>query len=85
VPWFKDLFRGTSLVSGGGDADARDIDRGVAAACGRRRGAGGDQRFGERERLRCKPLVPGVTYTLWVTGRNSRGDGLPSNVLTFTA
>lgn len=31
------------------------------------------------------PLVPGVTYQLWVTGRNSRGDGLPSNKITYTA
>lgn len=31
------------------------------------------------------PLVPGVTYQLWVTGRNSRGDGLPSNKISYTA
>ena len=31
------------------------------------------------------PLVPGVTYTLWVTGHNSRGDGPASNKITFTA
>jgi hypothetical protein len=31
------------------------------------------------------PLVPGVTYQLWVTGRNSRGDGLPSNKITYLA
>ena len=31
------------------------------------------------------PLTPGVVYTVWVTGRNSRGDGLASNMITFTA
>lgn len=31
------------------------------------------------------PLATGVTYELWVVGRNSRGDGPESNRLTFTA
>ena len=31
------------------------------------------------------PLVPGTVYKVWVTGRNSRGDGPPSNEITFTA
>jgi hypothetical protein len=31
------------------------------------------------------PLMPGVTYTLWVEGSNSRGQGPKSNVITFTA
>lgn len=31
------------------------------------------------------PLVPGVSYTVWVTGHNSRGDGPAGNKVTFTA
>ena len=31
------------------------------------------------------PLTAGVTYTLWVVGRNSRGNGPESNKITFTA
>lgn len=31
------------------------------------------------------PLVPGVTYELWVAGHNSQGDGPASNRVTFTA
>jgi hypothetical protein len=31
------------------------------------------------------PLTPGVTYTLWVVGENSRGQGPESNHVTFTA
>jgi hypothetical protein len=31
------------------------------------------------------PLTPGVTYQLWVAGGNSRGDGPPSNKISFTA
>ena len=31
------------------------------------------------------PVTSGVTYQLWVTGRNSRGDGLPSNKVNWTA
>lgn len=31
------------------------------------------------------PLTPGVTYTLWVEGRNSRGNGPESNKISFTA
>ena len=31
------------------------------------------------------PLTAGVTYTLWVVGRNSRGNGPESNRITFTA
>lgn len=31
------------------------------------------------------PLVPGVSYTAWVTGHNSRGDGPAGNKITFTA
>jgi hypothetical protein len=30
-------------------------------------------------------LVPGVTYTLWVEGSNSRGEGPKSNVISYTA
>jgi hypothetical protein len=31
------------------------------------------------------PVTPGVTYQIWVTGRNSRGDGVASNKVTWTA
>ena len=31
------------------------------------------------------PLTPGVTYTLWLAGQNSRGLGPESNKVTFTA
>ena len=31
------------------------------------------------------PLTPGVTYALWVVGRNSRGNGPESNHVSFTA
>ena len=31
------------------------------------------------------PPVPGVTYQVWVTGHNSRGDGPAGNKITFTA
>lgn len=31
------------------------------------------------------PLTPGVTYTAWVVGKNSRGEGPISNKITFTA
>ena len=31
------------------------------------------------------PLTPGVSYEVWVVGRNSRGDGPESNKVTFTA
>jgi hypothetical protein len=31
------------------------------------------------------PLTPGVTYTFWVVGENSRGQGPESNHVTFTA
>ena len=31
------------------------------------------------------PPVPGVTYQVWVTGHNSRGDGPAGNKVTFTA
>ena len=31
------------------------------------------------------PLTAGVAYELWVTGRNSRGDGRESNRVAFTA
>jgi hypothetical protein len=31
------------------------------------------------------PFVPGSTYELWVTGRNSAGDGPASNKITWTA
>ena len=31
------------------------------------------------------PFVPGAAYDLWVTGRNSSGDGAPSNKIRWTA
>jgi Fibronectin type III domain len=31
------------------------------------------------------PLTPGVTYTVWVVGVNSSGEGPISNKITFTA
>ena len=31
------------------------------------------------------PFVPGAVYDVWVTGRNSRGDGTASNKVRFTA
>jgi hypothetical protein len=31
------------------------------------------------------PLMPGVTYTLWVEGSNSRGQGPKSNIVNYTA
>jgi len=31
------------------------------------------------------PLTPGVSYTVWVVGVNSRGEGPESNKITFTA
>ena len=31
------------------------------------------------------PLTPGVSYEVWLTGHNSRGDGAVSNKVTFTA
>jgi hypothetical protein len=31
------------------------------------------------------PFIPGGAYTLWVTGRNSAGDGPPSNTVAWTA
>ena len=30
------------------------------------------------------PLTPGVSYTVWVVGVNSRGEGPESNKITFT-
>ena len=31
------------------------------------------------------PLTPGVSYSVWVVGVNSRGEGPASNKITFTA
>jgi hypothetical protein len=31
------------------------------------------------------PLTPGVSYTVWVVGVNSRGEGPESNKITFVA
>jgi hypothetical protein len=31
------------------------------------------------------PLTPDVSYQVWVVGVNSRGEGLESNKITFTA
>jgi hypothetical protein len=31
------------------------------------------------------PLTPGVSYSVWVVGVNSRGEGPESNKITFTA
>ena len=31
------------------------------------------------------PLTPGVSYEVWLVGKNSRGDGPESNKVTFTA
>jgi hypothetical protein len=31
------------------------------------------------------PLMPGVTYTMWVEGSNSRWQGPKSNIVSYTA
>ena len=45
----------------------------------------GTSAMGTVSYVAASPLTPGASYTVWLTGHNSEGDGPQSQVFTFTA